>query len=443
MIQEANARFDQQMAHIPHTADVNWEALQTYKNEVLALYSQLTVEEKRMTAAYYQANKAAFHDFIQRSQNTMDAPIGIARQSECPKTDFKIYYGCTASNIASALRSLTKSSLEAAFMYGSAGTLLAASPFSFGLTAAGGTLALGMATYILALEILPEFIRLCEQVKNFAVAHWILAKATFVVLRDEFTSEQETPLGVVPTFRTVRADDEAVSEEISGFLKAYAECKDKAGKWLSQFADFPAFTDEEEQQTLNDNELTITNISNQNVTLDYQNKGIVTFTSTSGEEEHFTYDVILKKEGFTIDTTIEATVGIAQQSIGITSKQEYCPAAVGTQMKISIGYRDWAGNFDFSGSYSGTDPEEYPVRLEYQFSYGWDVAYNAYSVENHQLPDGSGIAIITLEMGLTYSCSETDYYDTYVADTKWRVALKNKNGGTGYLPVNFYYHIHD
>ena len=91
-------------------------------------------------------------------------------------------------------------------------------PASFGLSAVGTVLGLGTAAYILMTEVRPSFIQFKSALKSFIGANWILTQATFSVITDEFTSESQSSLNVMPDFRSISSNDNGISEETGFFI---------------------------------------------------------------------------------------------------------------------------------------------------------------------------------------------------------------------------------
>src|SRR5690606_16442831 len=93
-------------------------------------------------------------------------------------------------------------------------------PASFGLSAVGTFLGLGTAAYIYMAEVRPAFIQFKASLRSFIGANWILTKATFSVIADEFASESEASLNVTPHFRSMNSTDSGVSEETGYFINS-------------------------------------------------------------------------------------------------------------------------------------------------------------------------------------------------------------------------------
>src|SRR5690606_17642357 len=161
LITNLTQNFDEQVSSLnPSTPDEIAEVngLNQYKQEVISLFNSLTDDEKRQTVLFYEANKDIFKSFANSTFTNLDASTTMRMQSECPRTDFKSFYGCTAENLGDAAIGLKNASKEFLKMLALAGISAYLAPASFGLSAFGTTLALGSAGYLLITEVRPAAI---------------------------------------------------------------------------------------------------------------------------------------------------------------------------------------------------------------------------------------------------------------------------------------------
>ena len=162
--------------------------------------------------------------------------------------------------------------------------------------------------YILITEVRPAWIDFKSNLTPFLQANWILTKATFDVVTDEFNSDTETDLNLDAKFRTIEETDGDVSTETNFFISAYGRLNSVWNDFSKVLGKIPSFTSSEESVTLETNDITISNISNSNVELASQNGVKAKFKSLSGKEENFSFDITVNKEGFTRNKLINAKV---------------------------------------------------------------------------------------------------------------------------------------
>jgi hypothetical protein len=289
-------------------------AAESYNTEVLALYNSLNDEQKRQTAMFYEANKEVFKNFKNDITSNLNGPTTLSRipQSECFENYNlkKEFYSCTAENLGNSAIALKNSSKEFLQILALAGASAYLAPASFGLSAVGTFLGLGTAAYIYMTEVRPSFIQFKSSLKAFVFSNWILTQATFSVVADEFASESEASLNVTPDFRSMNSNDSGVSEETGYFINSLNTLNGYWNQLTALFGNTLNYQDTSENIDFDDNtdQITITNISNSNVELESLNGQNVTFKSLSDNDESFSYDIEIIKEGFTKNTTINANI---------------------------------------------------------------------------------------------------------------------------------------
>lgn len=286
-------------------AEVN--SIKQYKQEVLALYNTLTTEQKRQTALFYEANKATFRAFSAGVYTNIDAPTSL-RQSDCPRTDFRSFYGCTADNLATAAIALKNSSVEFLKLLALAGVSAYLAPASFGLSAISTTLAAGMAGYLLITEIRPAAITFRRALISFLGANWIFTKGLFLTIKSEFETGISVNLNLDAYFKSVYRTDGDVNEGTSHFISALASLQLYWDRLTAVFGYTPGYVGTKKSFDLSTTDYTITGISNPNVQLVTRSNENVTFKSLSGKEESFSFHIKVSKEGFTEEKDVSARV---------------------------------------------------------------------------------------------------------------------------------------
>ncbi|KAA9332370.1 hypothetical protein F0P96_12925 [Hymenobacter busanensis] len=279
-------------------AEVN--AIKQQKQDVLTLFNSLTPAQKRQTALFYEANKGVFKAFTNNVAATLDGPTVFRTQgqSNCPRTDFKAFYGCTADNLASAagdLKNSSKKFLEMLLLGGAAAYL---APASFGLSAAAATLALGTAGYLLITEVRPAALQFKRALWPFLEANWIFGKGLYLYTVSEFNNNANTDLNLKPAFRPVAEGDGQVNAGTARFLGAMSALKGYWAKLTAVFGAVPSYNNSTAATTLAASNITVSGISNPNVQLVSQTGQQVKFKSLSGQPETFSYHLKVTKEGF-------------------------------------------------------------------------------------------------------------------------------------------------
>ncbi len=287
-------------------AEIN--SLNQYKQEVISLFNSLTNDERRQTVLFYEANKDIFNSFANSTFTNLDAATTMRLQSECPRTDFKSFYGCTAENLGDAAIGLKNASKEFLIMLALAGVSAYLAPASFGLSAFGTTLALGTAAYLFITEVRPAALHFKYSLFSFLNANWIFSKALFQATTEVFQDQISTSLNLKPKFRTITSNDRNVNSGGGYFISAMTSLSVYWYKLTAIFGNFPAYKNTEEPTTLATNEVSISNISNSNVQYLGNTGQSVNFKSLSGNEENFSYNIRVSKEGFVEEKTLNAIV---------------------------------------------------------------------------------------------------------------------------------------
>src|SRR5690606_14136214 len=292
--------------------------LNKYKQEVISLFNSLTDDEKRQKVLFYDANKDIFKSFANSTFTNLDASTTMRMQSECPRTEFKSFYGCTAENLGDAAIGLKNASKEFLKMLALAGISAYLAPASFGLSAFGTTLALGTAGYLLITEVRPAAIHFKHSLFPFLNANWIFSKALFQATTEVFQDQVSTSLNLTPKFRSLTSNDGNVNSGSGYFISAMTSLSEYWNKLTAIFGNFPTYKNTEEPTTLTTNEISISNISNSNVQYLGNTGQSVKFKSLSGNEENFSYNIRLSKEGFVEEKTVTGKVISRPQLVSVT-----------------------------------------------------------------------------------------------------------------------------
>lgn len=399
----------------------------SFKDEVEELFQSLTEDQKIMVAGIYESNKNIFDSF--RQSIHIQSPAHKEAQVECLRTDSKSYYSCRANNLANSGNELKNSSKEFATLLGLAGLSAYLAPTN--LVSAGTTvLALGVASYILLAEIKPHWIVFRKDLREFAEANWIFAIAIFEVIQDEFSSNEETDLGLNAGFRTIKQSDYDVSEETNLFLTSYNKLIDEWYKVSTFFGDIPRLIDDEEKIELNAVDIVISDISNPNVELVSQSGENVVFKSTDGYDQFFDFIITVNKEGFTDETIVSAH--LISDSCEITNAPVISNISVSCD-DSSLGYliqiefvADGIG-FSPSGSYYGVYSQTaYPVKIDFLSGGTWQHSANGYYAQLISGNSKAGVIEIAHVEATSSSCKKDEYYDT---ESKWfdsfRISIMN------------------
>ncbi|MCR6639698.1 MAG: hypothetical protein NVV82_12130 [Sporocytophaga sp.] len=311
LITNLTQNFDMQVSLLnPSTTDEIAEvnSLNQYKQEVISLFNSLTDDEKLQAILFYEANKEIFKSFANSTFTNLNTSTAMRLQSECPRTDFKSYYGCTAENLGNAAIGLKNASKEFLKMLALAGASAYLAPASFGLSAFGTTLALGTAGYLLITEVRPAALHFKHSLFPFLNANWIFSKALFQATGEVFQDQISTSLNLTPKFRSLTANDGNVNSGSGYFISAMTSLSGYWNKLTSIFGNFPTYKNTEESTTLATNEISISNISNSKVQYLGNTGQSVKFKSLSGNEESFSYNIRVSKEGFIEEKTLTGKV---------------------------------------------------------------------------------------------------------------------------------------
>lgn len=306
-----NSSLDAQINQLSSTTPEEQAEIQAflqYKQEVFELFNSLSEDNKRQTLLFYEANKEVFQLFVKSTFSIFDGPTTIGFQSECPKTDFKSFYSCTAGNLAAASEDMLYSSIEFLKMMALAGTSAILAPASFGISAFGTTLALGTAGYLLITEVRPAFLHLKRNLTPFLKANWIFSKALFQTVGTTFYSYVRTNLNLRPKFRSLTNNDGDISQGNSKFLKAMSSLNEYWHELTKVFGALPSFNNTESETTLDTDNISISAISNSNVQYLGHEGQSASFKTTSGNTENFSYKLTVRKEGFVEEKVVNATV---------------------------------------------------------------------------------------------------------------------------------------
>ncbi|KAB1067417.1 hypothetical protein F6U93_10235 [Tamlana haliotis] len=378
--------FDNEVNSMDNSPEL--DETKTFKNEVTELYNSLSTEQKREVAMFYEANKEIFQAFRNDLSTTYDATTTFAKstkQSNCPKTDFKSFYSCTGDNLGSSINELGVSlkNIAEPIAYAAAiGKLAAATwylgPAVWGTTAVGASLSIGTAMYILITEVRPAWINFKSNLTPFLEANWILVEATFDVVTDEFNSETETNLNIDAKFRTIEETDNDISSETSFFISAYSKLSSSWNNFSKLLGEIPSFALSEESVAIGTNDIIISNISNSNVELVSQNGTSAKFKSLSGNEENFSFDITLNKEGFTETKTINATVSANKgfEFVGVWHMKHYDDETRTTSETTQISEIDFQNireNVNISAGYS-----DYVGLITKRYNAGWSTIEDPY-----------------------------------------------------------------
>lgn len=318
LITNITQNFDAQVSLLNQTtpneiAEAN--SLNQYKQEVITLFNSLTVDEKYQAMLFHEANKEVFKSFANNSFTNLDASTTMRLQSECPRTDFKSFYGCTAENLGDAAIGLKNASMEFLKMMGMAGVMAGVAyntsilgPVAWGITAVGISLPLGTAGYLLITEVRPAAVHFKQSLFPFLNANWIFSKALFQATTEVFQDQINTSLNLNPKFRSLTSNDGNVNSGSGYFISAMSSLSVYWNKLTSLFGNFPTYKNTQVSTTLATNEISISNISNTNVQYLGNTGQSVKFKSLSGNEENFNYNLKITKEGFVEEKMVTGKV---------------------------------------------------------------------------------------------------------------------------------------
>jgi hypothetical protein len=281
------------------------DSLNQFKNEVVTLFNSLSITEKQQTILIYDANKAVFKAIANSTYKNLDGVTSMSQQSQCPKTDFKTFYGCTAENLGESALELQNASKEFLKMIGMAGAMAGVAlntsvlgPAAWGLTAVGISLPLGTAAYLLITEVRPAAVHFKYSLYPFLSANWIFTKALFQSVTQVFQDQVSTSLNLTPKFRSITANDGSINSGSLSFINAMNSLSEYWNKMTRVFGIMPTFKNTESSTTIATNEISITDISNNNVQYLGNSGQSIRFKTISGKEENFSYKIRVAKQGF-------------------------------------------------------------------------------------------------------------------------------------------------
>lgn len=292
-ISRVNALYPTTAEEIAEVSSMN-----NFKREVISLFLSLSSKQKRETALFYEANKDVFKSFSSNVYTNLNASSLFKDQSNCPRTNFRIFYGCTADNLGLAAIDLKNSSREFLKMLLLAGASAYLAPASFGLSATGTILALGTAGYLYIIEVRPALYKFKKSLYPFIGANWILTKAIFSAKKQDFTNNINSDLQLNATLHSIGNNDAYVGVETSNFINSLNLLNKYWVRLTEVFGSTPAYANTEEPITLLTQDISLTNISNPNVQLVSQQGEQVKFKSLSGNSETFNYHIKVSKQGF-------------------------------------------------------------------------------------------------------------------------------------------------
>jgi hypothetical protein len=416
-------------------AEVN--SLSQYKQEVISLFNSLTEDEKRQAVLFYEANKEVFKSFASNSFANLDDSTIMNKQSECPRTNFKSFYGCTAGNLGDAAIDLKNASKEFLTMLALAGVSAYLAPASFGLSASGTVLALGTAGYLLITEVRPAALHFKHSLFPFLNANWIFSKALFQATTEVFQDQTSTSLNLAPKFRSMTSNDGNVNSGSGYFINAMTTLSEYWNKLTAIFGNVPTYQNTEEPANLATNEISISNISNSNVQYLGNTGQSVKFKSLSGNEENFSYNISVSKEGFVEEKTVTGKVLASDPCTNgtmtapvITSVQLECNA--NNNIAILVSFTANGTGAVIGGGSGWCDPISncYPTRL-YFFIPGateYSIASNSYYATLRSGNSNAGVIEITLSGSgsCTNGQSAAQSLESNYPNYEWKVELMNQ-----------------
>lgn len=440
LITNFNKQFDAQLSLLDSSTDeeaAEVDDINEYKDEVIALFNSLSDDEKRQAALFYEANKDVFKSFANTTFTNLDASSSMRFQSDCPRTDFKTFYGCTAENLGNAAIGLKDASKEFLKMLALAGASAYLAPASFGLSAFGTTLALGTAGYLLITEVKPAAAHFRKSLTTFLKANWIFSKALFESTTEVFQDQISTSLNLKPKFRSITSNDSDVSAESGFFINAMSSLNEYWNKLAAVFGNAPVYRNTEEATTLDTKDVHVLSISNANVEYSGITGQALTFRSLSGKEEDFDFRVRVSKEGFVEEKTLKGRV-IASDPCEdgsmtapvITNVTLECNAYNEIAILISFTANGTGAIIDGDGGSCEPEKKCYPTRLYFRNpgAAEFAIAANGYNVSLRSGNFNEGVAELRLTWsgycveGKTAAQALAAHYPGY----EWKVELMNK-----------------
>lgn len=313
-----NQNFDTRINQVnPSTPNeiARIDSSKKYKQDALALFNSLTNEQKREAILFYEANKEIFQTAINNTFSRFDTTTVMARQSDCPRTNYKAFYGCTADNLATSANELKKVSKEfltmTAMATGSAAVgwqTFALGPLAWGITAVGTVLPAGVAIHLFFAEVQPVYLEFQSSLIPFLQAPWIFSKNFTLAVVEVFQDQISTNLNLTPKFRTMTENDGSVNQGTSLLITSMNSLKENWNKLTKFFGTFPSFNNNEAPTTLATNEISVSDISNSNVQYLGNTGQSLKFKSVTGTEQTFTYKLTVNKQGFTEEKVLNGKV---------------------------------------------------------------------------------------------------------------------------------------
>lgn len=287
------------------------------KIETINLFNSLSEKDKQLACQIYEANIQPVNDCNIAINNLINAETVLRRggQSDCPTTDYKGFYDCTANNLGTAameIKPIARKFIEmlgcAGAMYLTAQGMSALGPAAIGIAAVGISVPMALATYMLFVDLAPAVGKLWNAAGPFLKANWILSKEMFNNANTDFMDDVATSLKLKPAFQSLSATTVNVTAGTVYYHNAMNALNGYLIKLKALFGESPTYQNSSEPTTLNSNEIDVSNISNSNVQFVGNSGEALRFKSLSGQEESFNYKITVNKEGFSVSSNLSGTV---------------------------------------------------------------------------------------------------------------------------------------
>ncbi len=303
--------FDNQISDFnPSTPEEEQEinSIIQYKDEALAFFNDLSTEEKRKTALFIEANKEPFVTFVNNLYTQLDAATVRNKQSECPTTDNLAFYNCTSENLGDSFNDFIKALKKMKDFFILAGIAIGISPTPAGLGVA--SFSIGGAMFFLWADIAPASKKLYNDSKPFFQKPWILGVEFYkdVIGNIQFSTNVSFNLDTDAFFRTISLEDIDISQELDYFINSWLNLKPNWEEFEVLIGIPPTFEENLEVINLDDEDIEAYGITNPNVQLVEYSANSIEFTTTSTEDEDFSFTIKTVKEGFEIEQEISATI---------------------------------------------------------------------------------------------------------------------------------------
>lgn len=270
------------------------DSLNKFKQDVLGLFQSLPEEQKKLNGLFFEANKDIFSTFNSSYISTFNAPTifrSAQPQSDCPKTDYKSFYMCTAKNVSwhAYVLDLRLSELSA--------VLKISSYWLPGIT-------------LLVTGARPEIALLRGNLLFFLPEPWILSDDIFDNVQKKFVHDKHTPLNLNGKFRSMDPSIDYFLDK--GPIHFFNRINSLKNTWslFSFLRDFPQYTENEKDAGIsyfNNVDIDKSSITNSNVefmggvgALDPSLK----FISKTGNKETFSFKIRVTMQGFVIEKLI-------------------------------------------------------------------------------------------------------------------------------------------